>query len=240
MSGLCTKALGISLCATMIWASPHAISAQNTDLLKPFTATYEIDWDGSISLSGKTVRSLQQNEDKNWLFESKASAMFASIYESSLFDWSAKDLQPIKYTFKRSVLGKKRHAEVEFDWNKLSVTNQVENKPWQMDIKAGVQDKISYQLLLQQEIALGKTEFNYSVADGGHLKEYLFKVDGNEQIKAPIGTFEAIRVKRVRKEGSDRQTYIWFAPELNYQIIKLYQIEKKGKEYTLLLKSLEQ
>jgi hypothetical protein len=60
----------------------------------------------------------------------------------------------------------------------------------------------------------------------------------SEVIEAPIGAYEAIRVKRVREKDSPRQTYIWFAPELNYQIIKLKQIEKKDKAYTLLLKEL--
>lgn len=225
--------------ALMLCWAPSALAQNNDSPITPFTASYEIDWDGGLSFSGSTKRQLKKNEHGQWIFESKASAMFASIYESSLFNWQGASLQPIKYTFKRSVLGKKRNAEVSFDWSSLEVTNQVENKPWKMPITPGVQDKISYQILLQKELAQGKTEFTYSVADGGHLKEYKFKVDGKELIEAPIGTFEAVRVTRVRKEGNNRQTYIWFAPELEYQIIKLHQIEKKNKAYTLLLKDLK-
>ncbi|WP_415901426.1 DUF3108 domain-containing protein [Neptuniibacter sp. QD29_5] len=223
--------------STLLWATP--LVADTTNPFTPFTASYEIDWDGSISLSGSTTRKLQKSESGEWFFESKASAMFASVYESSKFTLDNANLKPLNYTYKRSVLGKKRKAEVHFDWQSQLVTNKVENKPWQMPIKEGVQDKISYQLLLQQAVAKGDKEFKYSVADGGKLKEYNFIVDGKESIKAPIGEYEAIRVKRVRKEGSARQTYIWFAPELNHQIIKLHQIEKKNKAYTLLLKELK-
>lgn len=213
-------------------------SAAEKIMLKPFSASYEINWKSGISLSGNTVRKLSTNENGDWSFESKASAMFASVFESTQFKWQNNQIIPLKYHFKQSVLGKKRIADVSFDWEQLKVTNTVEDKPWKMPISEGVQDKLSYQLLLQQDLARGLEEFNYSVADGGKLKQYKFVVDGKEIVDAPIGSYEAIRIKRLRDAKKNRETFIWFAPELDYQIIKLHQIEKKDKSYTLLLKEL--
>lgn len=238
MPGNLIRYLSIAMTSLIFWAYPLHASAASPETLKPFLAAYELDWDGPISVSGDTIRQLNQNDNGEWLFKSKASSMFASIFEQSRFTLKNNTLKPIHYTFKRSVFGKKRSAEISFDWLNKQVTNEVENKPWQMAVEEGVQDKLSYQLLLQQELSEGKTEFIYSVADGGILKEYKFRVDGKEQIKAPIGTYDAIRVKRVREADSPRQTYIWFAPELGFQIVKLKQIEKKNKAYTLLLKKL--
>lgn len=225
------------LSVSLICLAPPVLSS---DPIQPqsFTATYELDWRGGLSFSGNTVRELKQQENSVWSFESKASALFAGIKETSDFLWQDQQPVPLNYHFKKSALGKKRVAEVSFDWDTLQVTNTVEDKPWQMPITPGVQDKLSYQLLLQHEVSQGLKEFEYAVADGGKLKSYQFSVDGEEVVQAPIGTYSAIRVKRIRKEGSSRQTFIWFAPELNYQIIKLHQIEKKDKSYTLLLKSL--
>ena len=235
MSGTLLRSSIITLTSLIFWASPlHA----ETPAIQPFTASYELDWDGPISISGDTIRQLREAADNSWMFQSKASSMFASIFEKSHFQWNSENLSPLHYTFKRSVFGKKRKAEISFDWENNRVTNEVDDKPWQMDVSPGVQDKLSYQMLLQQQIAQGDKEFLYKVADGGILKEYKFKVDGHETIEAPIGVYEAIRVKRIREEESPRQTYIWFAPELDYQIIKLKQIEKKNKAYTLLLKEL--
>lgn len=227
------------LVATAISGLPGALWAAEAYTPSAFSATYEFDWQGGLSLSGSTVRELKTTGDNRWLFTSSASALFASIEESSEFYWQETQLRPLSYHYQKKALGKKRTAEVLFNWDNLEVTNRVENKPWQMAIKPGVQDKLSYQLLLQHEVAKGLETFSYEVADGGKLKTYQFEVEGKEQIDAPIGSFEAIRVKRVREEGSERETFIWFAPELNYQIIKLHQIEKKDKAYTLLLKALQ-
>lgn len=232
----------------VFWALPLFAYADETAIsttaatqayeLQAFTAAYELDWDGPISLSGDTIRQLKKTPENLWAFESKASSMLASIYEKSNFVLTNDQLFPQHYTFKRSVLGKKRNAFIEFDWESNKATNNIADKPWHMPVTPGVQDKLSYQILLQQQVAQGKTDFDYSVADGGSLKEYKFKVEGKEVIEAPIGTYEAIKVKRIREENSKRQTYIWFAPELDHQIIKLMQIEKEDKAYTLLLKKL--
>jgi len=218
---------------------PLSAFADESFSLKPFTATYELDWKGGVAFNGSSVRKLFINPEGDWTFKSEASAFFASVFESSQFNWHDQKIIPSNYNFKRSVLGKKRLATVHFDWDELKVMDSKENKPWKISITEGVQDKLSYQLVLQQELANGANEFNYRVADGGELKQYKFKVDGRETIQAPIGTFETIRVKRIRESNKTRETYIWFAPELNFQIIKLHQIEKQDKSYTLLLKDLK-
>ena len=237
------RTLTAALTYLVFWTLPLFASANDTAstgllALKAFTAAYELEWDGPITLSGDTIRQLKKSPNNQWIIESKASSMLASIYEKSNLELVDDQLRPIHYIFKRSVLGKKRNVSIEFDWEANKATNNVADKPWNMSVTPGVQDKLSYQILLQQQVAQGKTEFNFNVADGGSLKEYKFKVDGKTEIEAPIGKYEAIKVKRIRDENSKRQTYIWFAPELDYQIIKLMQIEKENKAYTLLLKKL--
>ena len=122
----------------------------------------------------------------------------------------------------------------------MEATNTVKDKPWKMPVNPQVQDKLSYQLLLQQLLAQGETAFEFEVADGGHLKQYRFAVTGEERVIAPIGEYKAIQVTRLHDEDSERKTLIWFAPELNYQIIKLHHVEEKNKAYTLLLQKLTQ
>ncbi|MFW1677098.1 DUF3108 domain-containing protein [Pontibacter sp. JAM-7] len=207
-------------------------------VLQPFVADYTIDWNGGLAMSGTTMRSLKQQTATTWQFKSSATSLLAGIEETTQVEWHKQRIRPLNYQYRRSVLGKKRKVDISFDWAKQEATNTVKNKPWKMPVSDQVQDKLSYQLLLQQLLAEGKTEFEFDVADGGHLKQYRFAVNGEEIITAPIGKFNAVRVDRIHDEDSDRKTLIWFAPELNYQIIKLHHVEDKGKEYTLLLQKL--
>ncbi len=222
----------ITIASPALWAAP-------TTVLQPFNAEYSIDWNGGLAMSGTTSRSLKQQDDHSWLFKSSAVSLLAGIEETTQVTWHNQQIRPLNYHYNRSVLGKKRVVTISFDWDKMEATNTVKDKPWKMPVNEQVQDKLSYQLLLQQLLAEGEKEFAFDVADGGHLKQYRFAVTGEETVSAPIGEYQAIQVTRLHDEDSERQTLIWFAPALNYQIIKLHHVEDKGKAYTLMLQKLD-
>ncbi len=208
--------------------------------LPAFKATYTTAFDMGISLSGEAVRQLQQTENGQWRFSSEAAAMMAGISEVTRFNYyPSEPIQPVSYRYHRKVLGKSRKASVDFDWDKLSVTTVVKDKPWKMQVPTGTQDKLSYQLQMRLDLLEGKTDMSYAVADGGKLKEYRFKVTGEEEVDTPYGRYNAVRVMRDRGEDANRETLIWLAPELDYLIVRLEQTESDGKTYALLLKNLE-
>lgn len=212
----------------------------DTAQLPAFKATYTTAFDMGISLSGEAVRQLQRTENGQWRFSSEAAAMMAGISEITRFDYRPSEtITPLSYRYHRKVLGKSRKASIDFDWSRQSVTTVVKDKPWKMQVPAGTQDKLSYQLQLRLDLLAGKTRMVYPVADGGKLKEYRFKVVGEEEIDTPYGRYNAVRVMRDRGADADRETLIWLAPELDYLIVRLEQTESDGKTYALLLKNLE-
>ncbi|WP_409522594.1 DUF3108 domain-containing protein [Nitrincola sp. MINF-07-Sa-05] len=208
--------------------------------LTPYKAIYSNEMDVGISFTGEATRELKKLDNGSWQLSIEASAMFASIREVSQFAVDDGLLKPLKYDYQRRVMGKNREASLSFDWENDSVTTDIENQPWRMTISPGVQDKLSYQLQMRMDLAAGKEELVYEVADGGRLQEYRFRVIGEEVIDTPLGQLKAIKVERDRGEGANRETYIWFAPELDYMVIRIHQVETDGKNYLLYLKSLEQ
>lgn len=163
----------------------------------------------------------------------KFDSMLGSITETSrmLWDSEKKVVIPQHYIYKRRGLGKDRDADLRFDWNKKIVANHVQKSQWQMDIVEKVQDKLSYQLQLQQEFIAGKEKFTYKIADGGHLKEYKFEKVGEEILKTPLGKVRTVKVKRSR-DNDERITYAWLAKDWNYMLVRLQQ-EEKGDAYTI-------
>jgi hypothetical protein len=225
----CTLALGCSL-------SAHALTA--TDL-KPFRALYESTLDVGVPLTLEAVRELRQQADGQWILTSTADAVIANIEESSRFTLNELKVVPQQYNYHRKAFGKSRDAILSFDWPNARVTNDIDNKPWHMNIPAGTLDKLAYQMQIRLDLPSGQKKLSYAVADGGNLKQYDFEVLGSESINTPAGTFNAIKVQRDRGDDAKRETFIWFAPELDYMIVKLYQIESDGKEVQLLLKKIE-
>ncbi|GGO87582.1 hypothetical protein GCM10011348_41110 [Marinobacterium nitratireducens] len=227
------------LCSSLFVAAGLSHTAQATTELKPFRALYESRLDIGMPLQVDAVRELRQQADGHWLLTSTADAGIAGVTESTRFRVDSNRVVPHTYQYHRKVLGKTRDAILSFDWTNARVTNDVEDKPWHMDIPPGTLDKLAYQIQLRLDLPGGQRKLLYAVADGGTLKEYAFEVLGRETVSTPAGDFSAIKVQRDRGEDADRETYIWFAPELDYMIVKLWQIESDGKEVQLLLKKLE-
>lgn len=173
------------------------------------------------------------NNEYDLLF--KAESMLGSITEKSKMRWdpAQQSVIPLHYSYARRGLGKDRSAELIFDWDKKSVRNNVQKTSWKMDITQKVQDKLSYQIQMQQDLLNGKKNFDYQIADGGRLKEYKFLVEGEEILDTPLGKVNTIKVKRSR-ENDERVTYAWIAKEWDYLLVRLQQ-EEKGDTYTIYI-----
>ncbi|GGK69593.1 DUF3108 domain-containing protein [Amphritea balenae] len=215
-----------------------ALPGQAAEGLKPYQATYKAQFDLGFSFSGKAVRELRKNGDQ-WVLSMNAKALFASINEFTQFKINNDLIEPQRYEYHRKVIGSSKDAVLQFNWSTGTVLNDIKGKPWTMDVPKGALDSLTYQVQLRQDLLANKEQFVYEVADGGRLKTYRFIRLGTEPIATPLGSFNAVKIQRDRGPDSKRQSYIWCAPELDYIVVKLQQVEKNGKEYSLLIDELK-
>ena len=104
----------------------------------------------------------------------------------------------------------------------------------------GLLDKLSYHL--QNRIDLinnpNQKRFVYPViSTKGSVKNYEYLYDGEEELILPYGLVKTIRLKREITEKK-RVTYAWFAPDLNYLLVKLYQVKAGAEQFEAQLSSL--
>lgn len=211
----------------MIFASTLAVAAEAP---KTFDNHYKAKLYGfNITVTNRLTQTANNQYELLFKFDS----MVGTITETSKMQWDPvkQTVQPLHYLYKRRGLGKDRDADLSFDWNKKTVTNKVQKTTWEMDISQRVQDKLSYQIQLQQDLINGQKNFSYQIADGGRLKAYKFVTLGEEILDTPLGKVKTIKVKRSR-ESDERVTYAWLAKDWNYLLVRLQQ-EEKGNAYTI-------
>lgn len=198
---------------------------------KNFEAVYKAKYHG---ISVTATRKLETLEDGSHVFSFRASSWLADLEEATLFRWGANDrIVPIQYRYERSGLGRDREAVLDFDWAEKKVTNNVERKPWKMDIPHQVLDKLSYQLQIRTDLINGKTLPQYDIADGGRLKQYKFRVLGEEEVRTDAGRFMTVKVERVREDDANRHTFFWMAKDFDYMVVRLQQQEEDGANYEI-------
>lgn len=231
----------LSASVTNTGSEKSAAQTQTTDPVESVKTIVElVTFDNlyKAKLYGFTItvnNRLSKITDNRYDLLFKADSMLGSITEKSNLEWNAKTqtVIPLKYSYKRKSIGKNKIAELLFDWQTKMVTNNVDKTLWKMDIESNVQDKISYQVQLQQDLINGKKNFIYQIADGGYLKEYKFITEGEEILDTPLGKVTAIKVKRSR-DNDERVTYAWLAKDWHYLLVQLQQ-EEKGTAYTITI-----
>lgn len=230
------------ICLLLWWPILEQTATAGTALadrfIKPYSATYSTTWKKGISIKVEGTQTLTQSDDNIWLFSFKADTFFASLNESVEFTVDRGQIFPLSYEYHTSAFGKKRDATLTFDWQKNRVRNDIKNKPWNMNIEAGVLDKLSIQLQIRQDLKHNKDALDYHIADGGKLKSWHFERLGKEQIETQLGTIEAIKVKREAAGKKAKTTTFWFAPEYDYLLVKLVHKEKK-ESYQLEIDSIQ-
>ncbi|MDG9924974.1 MULTISPECIES: DUF3108 domain-containing protein [unclassified Pseudomonas] len=213
-----------------------ALPVQAALELKPFSASYTADWK-QVPISGTASRSLEALDNGRWELKFEASMLVASLSETSTFRMENDAFLPLTYRFDRSGLGKAKQIELDFDWTEKQVLGNDRGEPVRFPLNRGIQDKSTYQLVLQHDVAAGKQSMSYQVIDGDEVETYDFRVLGSERVRTKAGLIEAIKVERVRDPTqSSRKTVLWFAKDWNYLLVRLHQVEKDGKEYQIMLK----
>ena len=207
----------------------------------PFTAVYKVSRNNSDIGIRTHDLSLKKNQ---YIYHATMHATgFASILksgevsETSQWQLNNDQIVPLRYEY-RDTDNDNRHAQLEFNWDKNSVTNKVGKKPWKMKIPVGTQDKFSYMLALMQDLKHGKKNTEYKIADGGRLKTYQFTTLKKETITTPLGEFNTVKLQRTRVGKKNRITYLWLLPEKHYLPIKVER-HKGGNVYTMVITELK-
>ncbi len=212
--------------------------AENSDvnksiMVKPFTAEYNIIHKSSPV--GKAVRTLKflENGQAKYSYETNIEwLIFSDIrHEISTLDIKNNQVIPNHYVYQREGTGKDKFYEWRYDIENNKAIDMTNGREEQVEFPVNIQDKLSYHLQNRLNLLANPEQklFVYPViSTSGSIKNHVYQYDGEEELMLPYGLVKTIKLKREVIEKK-RVTYAWFAPELNYLMVKLYQA-KSGVE----------
>lgn len=214
----------------------------NPIVIKPFTAEYSI-----IRKSdpvGKAVRKLQYIDKKTAKYSYQTNIKWLifsdSRKESSTITLNNNHVTPMHYQYNREGTGRDKAYEWQYDIAQNSATNVKKKQKIKINFPENIQDKLSYhfQHRLNLKANPKQRHFVYPViSTSGSIKNYVYQYDGEEELMLPYGAIKAIRLKREVIEKK-RVTYAWFAPELDYLLVKLYQSKSGVEQFEAQLNTL--
>ena len=184
--------------------------------------TYQAD--GTINFHYQT--------DIEWLIFSQVRA------ETSIVTIINNQVIPQHYTYTREGTGKDKRYEWSFDAANNKATDIGRKKePQTLDFSKKLQDTLSYHLQHRLNLLADSKQKSYVysvIKTSGSVKDYIYNYDGEEELMLPYGLIKAIRFKR---QSNERITYTWFAPKLDYLLVKIYQTKSGNEQFEAQLSS---
>ncbi len=236
------KTITLIITSTILALSHYGAQAQEVqskaDALKPYQATYKLFRKGSDL--GEGFRQLTKNDDGYQIKSmSKISWLFLSDSRNEVSNFNLKDglLSAKDYRFVRTGTGRDREETISFGADLIESTYKSNTK--QIKPILYTYDPLLYQLALRQDLISNKEPLSYHLIRKGRETQYLFERKGLETVNTPYGRIEALKIERLRSNGSSRKTIIWAAPSLNYVVVKMTQYKDGAEQADLQLSSLK-
>ena len=227
--------------APQVTANTGPLPAPEAKTLSPFELRYQLK---AYGLSGEGVIKLQTtNTAGQYLLSSRTEATgLASLIrpnaaiESSRFTMDGDTIRVDEYSFNSGSGDKLEDSHASFDWNAGIAHSNHQEELADVELRPGMLDRMSADFQVTLDLQAGKQPSAYTMIHRNSAKTYEFMYQGEETVKTPAGTFKTIKYLRQRP-GSSRSAYIWYAPEVAYQAVKVIQLKNGKKGVTLLLSS---
>ena len=203
--------------------------------LKPFVSNFVAYRSGRDIGSANLKLVPVDNNEYELTYESKVSRFFLSDkrFEKTRFYNNDGILTPLVYDYKRTGTGKRKELSVTFDQQTQKI--QVDNKT-EMDWN-GECDNQLFRVDLPNKLANGVTNTSYDFINyRGEKRHYVFEVVATDNLSLPYGQITAIKVK-IDRESATRVTYAWFAPSLNFNLVRLQQFKNDKEQGDMQLDS---
>jgi hypothetical protein len=214
--------------------------AQNTPLLE-YVAQYEASANGLAATATRSLSKIDESSYRlsNSLEASIAGQALANLEQASEFIIDGKLVVPLNYSYQLSGVSRASHA-IFFNWNAEVALSTEGDESWQLPLKEGVMDQLSYQVAIRQALIDNteeETNFLFEVVDGDAIQMQEYRLVGEEIISTPLGELSTLKLERDRSASDERVTEIWLAIEWNFLITRIEQLNSSGLRISLELKS---
>jgi len=207
-----------------------------------FIAYYDASANG-LGIGSVEVRLTRSGADE-YLYEQKMEASgLAALFgpgsssESSRWRYLDNRIQVLEYRAQQDGGDDEANAHLVYDWDALRVKNTGVGKHWEIDMPEDTIDRLVMQLAMLFELRDGKTSFSYRFPRKGRIKQYDFRLVGEDTTELDMGKLRTLKVTRT--DDKKDKSWVWIAPQLDYFPVRFVKQKKTGVKIDLRLRKVE-
>ena len=199
----------------------------------PFIATYTITWHG-VAAASSTLE-LRETGPHSYLYTSTDSAygLFRlafphALRQSSRFRIEAGEVEPLEF----QTGGTGNDVIAHFDWIIGQVTGAAKGKLLDLKLQPGTQDPLSVQIAIMLELEARNAPEAFWMLNTDEIDRFQYVRHEDATLDTPLGKLHTI-LYTSHQAGSDKTTYLWLAPELDYMPARAEQHVKGATQVAL-------
>jgi hypothetical protein len=199
----------------------------------PFVATYTIAWHGVAA--GSSTLELRETAPQSYLYTSTDSAygIFRlafphALRQSSRFTVAAGEVEPL--AFQAGGMG--NDVMAQFDWKIGQVTGTAKGKLLDLKLQPGTQDPLSLQIAIMLKLEAQDAPDAFWMLNTDEIDRFQYVRHEETTLGTPLGKLHTI-LYTSHEAGSDKTTYLWLAPALDYMPARAEQHVKGSTQVSL-------
>lgn len=240
-----TERAGLAAVVLLMAATAHAapagpaLSQPPAPLSKPvpFVATYTVAWHGVTA--GTSTLELSETAPQSYVYTSTDTAwsVFRLVFphalrQSSRFRISAGQVEPLSF----EAAGPGNPVMAQFDWKDHRVTGMAKGKLLDLKLRPGTQDPLSVQIAIMLELQSGDAPESFWMLNTDEIDRFQYARQGEATLDTPLGKLRTI-LYTSHAPGSDKTTYLWLAPALDFMPARAEQRVKGSTQISLAIRT---
>ena len=216
----------------LIAVIPFGLLGEDFSDIRPSKAT--------LSMKEGDMEVLMTKQDGN-TWEIKSFVKGGRIFEReeiSTFELNKNTLIPLTHKIRMRIFFKKIKANSLFNWEDKKIYFSEGKEKGSVDLLEGTQGPSTIQLKMRLDLRNLNPEslpkkINYLVFFRGEIKNRTYNIEGFENIKTPMGEYKTLKLSREFLPGDDREQIYWFAPQLDFTLVRILNIDERKSDLTL-------
>jgi hypothetical protein len=199
----------------------------------PFVATYTIVWHGVAA--GSSTLELRKTAPQLYVYTSTDNAYgffrFAfphPLRQSSRFRIAAGEVEPVAF----ETSGTPNNVMAQFDWKIGQVTGVAKGKLLDLKLQPGTQDPLSVQIAIMLELQAREAPKAFWMLNTDEIDRFQYVRHQETTLDTPLGKLHTI-LYTSHQAGSQKTTYLWLAPALDYMPARAEQHVKGNTQVSL-------
>jgi hypothetical protein len=128
-------------------------------------------------------------------------------------------------------------ASIDFDWKGGHARGESQKKPVNLKLSDGVQDVMSIQVEIMQDLKNNAIPKTFRVLDKDEIKDFVYADEGPARIRTALGELDTVIVSS-RRAGGNRVLRMWFAPSLGFVPVQAERSRDGNLEFAMKIKTL--